>query len=107
MTPPDADPSPLTDVIPAAVSNLAAGTPAGNIINRLRLKFGLGAQPVKRMALYRRLERIVEKHGDPAYQIISECIAQSVDLDFPDRYFCKTVAIRFKQLGWWNPLVPW
>jgi hypothetical protein len=89
------------------VNNLAAGKPEGTITQRLRTKFGVGAQPVKRMALYRRLEWIVDKHGDRAYQIISETIALSVDLDYPDRYFCRTVSMRFKELGWWNPVVPW
>jgi hypothetical protein len=72
-----------------------------------KLQLGLGTNPAKRLALYRQLERLVEKHGDRAYQVIAESIAQAVDMDVPDRYFCKTVVAKFKDLRLWNEPVPW
>src|SRR5262249_5587313 len=102
----DMEPSPLCADIPQAVSNLVNSAPGSDLVSRLRSKYGLGANPAKRLAFYRKIERLVEKHGDRAYQVVAEANAQAHGLQYADRYFCKTVATMFKQLGWWNPAVP-
>jgi hypothetical protein len=106
MTPDDMDPSPLTAVIPEAVNNLTTRAPGQSLVQRLRSKYGLGNNPAKRMALYRKIERLVEQHGDRAYQVVAEANAQAHGLQYADRYFCKTVVCKFKELGWWNPARP-
>jgi hypothetical protein len=106
VTRPDPEPSELNQAVGTAMTNLLEqqGT---NIIDRLRRKYGLGANPSKRMAFYKRLQEIVDKHGDPAYQAISEAVAQAVGKLHPDRYFSKAVVNKLKDLKLWTRDEPW
>jgi hypothetical protein len=106
MTQPDPEPSQLNQSLGIAVNNLLQKQ-ATDVIDRLRRKYGLGANPAKRMAFYQRVQEIVDKHGDPAYEAVSEAVAQSVGKLHPDRYFCKAVANKLKELKIWTKKEPW
>lgn len=69
------------------------------VVDRLKRKFGLGDQPVKRLKLYQRLERLAALHGDVVLAAISEAVCQSVGKDKPGRYFCRAVCGRLVDLG--------
>lgn len=66
---------------------------------RLRRKFGLGDQPAKRIALYKQLQAIVDRHGRDAEDVIGEAVAESVGTNHPDRYFCKSIKLKMRERG--------
>jgi hypothetical protein len=67
-----------------------------SISERLKKKFGLGADWKRRLELYRRLEACVLAHGDEAYAIISECVADAVGKEKPQHWFCRAVVNRLR-----------
>lgn len=71
----------------------------GSVAARLQRKFGLGDQPKKRMMLFRRLESLVEKHGDLVVDLISEAVACSVGKDHPGRYFARAIVLKLNEKG--------
>jgi hypothetical protein len=108
MTPSDLEPSELNQSIGTAMNNiLSRSAPTHGIASRLRAKFGLGAIPKATIGFYEKIERIVEANGDRAYQAVAESMAQSVGKRYPANYFAKAVIGKLKELGWWNPVVPW
>ncbi len=66
---------------------------------RLERKFGLGGDPGRRRVFYGRLGRRVEHHGDRAYRVIAECVAESVGKDHPQKWFCRVVLLRLREAG--------
>ena len=70
-----------------------------SIVARLRKKFGLGDAPRKRMALYLRIEQLAGIFGDPVFDAVSECVAQSVGKEQPGRYFAKSIALKLTERG--------
>ncbi len=65
---------------------------------RLERRFGLGAMPGKRRALYARLELIVENNPS-AEALIREAAAQATGKNHPDRYFCRAVSLKLRECG--------
>ena len=66
---------------------------------RLQNKFGLGQDQKKRRELYQRLQRIVQLHGVDAYDVINECVADSVGREKPGNYFAYIVVRRLRDRG--------
>lgn len=74
----------------------------GSVAARLQRKFGLGDQPKKRMMLFRRLEQMVERHGDLVVDLISEAVACSVGKEHPGRYFARAIVLKLNEKGLYN-----
>jgi hypothetical protein len=100
------NPTPLGETMPAITGNLQCLQPHHELVQRLLRKFGRGDKPSVTTAFYHKIADLVEKHGDRAYQAVAEAMAQSVGKRSPTRYFARTVVIKFRELGWWNPVVP-
>lgn len=66
---------------------------------RLERKFGLGGDPARRRVFYARLGRRVEQHGERAYRVIAECVAESVGKDYPQKWFSRVVILRLREAG--------
>lgn len=67
-----------------------------SISARLTKKFGLGRDPKRRRELFHRLQLLVSKHGDVAYDVINECVADAVGKEKPAHWFCKAVLSRLR-----------
>lgn len=66
------------------------------LASRLERRFGLGAMPDKRRALYVRLELLVA--GDARIELlIREAAAEALGKDNPDRYFCRAVVLKLRE----------
>jgi hypothetical protein len=78
-----------------------------NIASRLLKKFGTGDVTAATINLYKKIERIVEKHGEEAYEILNVTVTRAEYKNLPAHWFARTVTRQFKELGWWNPQVPW
>jgi len=72
---------------------------AFDLSTKLERRFGLGAQPEKRLALYKRLELAIEVHGERAYTAIRTVAAEAAGARKPDRYFCRSVICRLREGG--------
>jgi hypothetical protein len=70
-----------------------------DISARLQKRFGLGTRQDLRLALYRRLEKLVEQEGEPAYLVIASAAADAVSKDNPGRYFAHVVITRLMERG--------
>lgn len=70
-----------------------------NIAERLEAKFGTGSRPELRRALYQRLEKCVEEHGQAAYRILAVTAADSLGKKNPGRYFAHVVMARLHETG--------
>lgn len=94
-------PMELGDVLRERAEGTANGCPAeSNIVQRLVRKFGDGAKPQLRRALYERLSREVELNGEKVFRIISEVIVASESATYKDRYFCAAVTRRLREAGY-------
>lgn len=72
---------------------------ANHLVDRLIRKFGSGAKPQLRSALYERLSREVDLGGEDVMRIISECVLASESATYKDRYFCAAVTRRLREAG--------
>lgn len=79
-------------------SDAAAGF---TIVQRLERKFGLGDQPGTRRRLYQRLQNLVDQHGEAAFRVIAETVAESGHARKPDRWFVRSVKLRLQEAGMW------
>jgi len=70
-----------------------------SIVDRLARKFGWGQNRPKRMELYQRVQRCIERHGERAYQIVSEVVAESMGSKDRAKYFCYVVVRRLRENG--------
>lgn len=70
-----------------------------DIHDRLVRRFGWGAKPAARRALYKRLCDLVELHGERAMDAIAEAAAQAAGAHSPGRYFCKVVNAKLRERG--------
>jgi uncharacterized protein YutE (UPF0331/DUF86 family) len=87
------DRAPIAQVVAAA----QAGTPARTIMERLVSKFGLGDNPVKRRALYARLQLLAETFPDAVESLISEAVMQSHGMRRPGNYFCRAIVLKLRE----------
>lgn len=69
------------------------------IASQLTRDFGLGTNPVARRRLYFRLQREVQKFGDPVHEIISMVAMESRDKTCPAHWFARSVVLRLKDAG--------
>lgn len=88
------------DVEPVRLTFPASRTPMPGIgtglAQRLERRFGLGAMPDKRRALYARLELMAA--GNPLIEpLIREAAAEAVGKNHPDRYFCRAVVLKLRE----------
>lgn len=67
---------------------------------RLQRKFGLGDRPAIREALYHKLEKLVDLHGDNVLELISQAVAQSCGKRSPGRYFASAICKMLKDSGY-------
>jgi len=74
-----------------------------DIVERLKQRFALGANPTLRLALYHRLGKLIEEEGDVAYYIVAETAADAAGKDDPARFFCKIVLRRLIERGVLKP----
>ena len=71
------------------------GTDTG-LASRLERRFGLGAMPDKRRALYARLQLMANEN--PLVELlVREAAAEAVGKDYPDRYFCKAIVLKLRE----------
>lgn len=70
-----------------------------NLRQGLTRLFGEGSKPLLRRALYDRLERIVEEHGERAFHVIATAAADAVGKDRPGNYFAFVVVRRLIDRG--------
>jgi len=74
------------------------------IAERLEVRFGTGTNPPLRLALYRRLERLIAENGEHAYLIISQVAADAIGKQDEGRYFAYAVVRRLREQGVLRPL---
>lgn len=72
---------------------------AFGLAERLQKRFGLGANPEARKALYRRFELATEVHGERALVQLKTVAAEATGKRKPDRYFCRAALCRLRELG--------
>jgi len=74
-----------------------------SVIGRLRRRFGLGDDPKRRMLLYQRLQVLVDRHGEPVLQLISEAAAGAVGKNNKaggeGRWFSKAICAKLAEAG--------
>lgn len=92
--PPPVAPPPSADCM---TEKSEPGRAGARVVERLKRRFGLGADPKKRLALYRRLERLHEVHGDLVLELISEAVAQAVAARAPGNYFCRAILAKLRE----------
>lgn len=69
---------------------------SGSLVERLTRRFGLGAQPLKRQALYARLQALVDARPE-IEALVKEAAAQAASARAPDRYFCAAVTRKLRE----------
>lgn len=69
------------------------------VMDRLVRRFGWGGKRSARETLYRTLAKLVQLHGHPAMDAISEAAAQAASANRPDRYFCSAVTRKLAERG--------
>lgn len=79
-------------------TTLPAPAPVSSIAERLEERFGLGDQPDKRRALYRRLQRLAESRGKEAELWIYEAADKASDARDPGRYFSAAIVRMLRQV---------
>lgn len=67
------------------------------VVERLKRRFGLGADPAARLNLYRWLARWAREKGEPVLDAISEACGAADGANHPDRYFSSVVVRIMKQ----------
>jgi len=86
-------PEPIRLAIAPSPEAFAAGC---TLSAKLERRFGLGAQPAKRRALYLRLELLV--NAMPELEVlVKEAASQATSARFPDRYFCSAVVKKLRE----------
>lgn len=80
----------------------ATGT-SSSLAARLERRFGLGAMPEKRRALFLRLQLLVEARPE-VETLIREAASQATGARFPDRYFCSAVVKKLRETNSYEPL---
>lgn len=99
--------STLADTVPAILARCRAepatvpGIPSlrTSVVERLHRKFGWGQSKEKRLKFYQRLQRLADAHGVEVFDVISECVAESVGTDKPAHFFCRAVKLRLRERG--------
>jgi len=71
----------------------------GQVYERLMRRFPPGARPELRMALYRRLDQLVEAEGEAAYCVIATVAADAAGKREPGKYFAFVVLRRLMERG--------
>ena len=89
--PRDDEPPRLTIVRPPEPTNTTPSLAA-----RLERRFGLGAMPAKRRALYIRLQCIVDARPE-LEALVREAASQAAGKDHPDRYFCRAITAKLRE----------
>lgn len=82
----------------ASTTSPPATAVAAGIADRLEERFGLGEDPGKRRALYRRLQRLTEQRGKEAELWIYEAADKAGDARDPGRYFCAAIVRMLRQV---------
>lgn len=82
----------------AATQPVQPAENAGSIAERLELRFGVGDDPEKRRALYRRLQRLCESRGKEAELWIYEAADKASDARDPGRYFSAAIVRMLRQV---------
>jgi len=75
------------------------GALAFGVADKLERRFGLGAQPTLRRALFERLQLAVEVHGERAFRSLKTVAAEAAGKRKPDRYFCRAALCRLREEG--------
>lgn len=70
---------------------------------RLERRFGLGAMPEKRKALYMRIQLLVEARPE-VETLVREAASQATSARFPDRYFCSAIVKKLRETNSYEPL---
>ena len=83
-----ADRSVVPPDLPARAKHVAA---------RLERRFGLGSDIPTRRRFYKRLENSVDRYGDKALTIISDCVCEAAGKRKPSNYFCKAARLRLAE----------
>jgi hypothetical protein len=86
------DEPPRLTILPGPVPSPAVPT----LAVRLERRFGLGAMPEKRRALYTRLQTLVEARPE-VETLIREAASQATGARHPDRYFCSAVVKKLRE----------
>lgn len=76
----------------------ASSSSACTIAARLEERFGLGEDPGKRRALYKRLQRLAEQRGKEAELWIYEAADKAGDARDPGRYFSAAIVRMLRQV---------
>ena len=71
-----------------------------HIVERLSKRFGNGANPKVRQALYRRIGVLCESHGESVYVEVCSVAAAATSATHPDRYFCAAISRRLREMGY-------
>lgn len=88
------DPQPIATSITAYLE----GQRPESLPMQLERRYGLGSDPRKRRALYRRIAEWIERVGDDAWTLLEEANLTAATARTPDRYFC--AAINAKMAEW-------
>ena len=71
----------------------------------LREEVRIEEPKIRRLNLFRKLERLASKHGDPVYAIIARCWGEAnetCERSTPSRMFCSIVKLRLKDAALWD-----
>lgn len=72
------------------------------VVDKLTERFGMGDKQEATIRLYRRISQIVQKHGDPATEIVNNCAANAEFARNRGVYFRMTVRLALMDAGFWH-----